>query len=406
MPKIKNEYLLLIIAVAWLIVFSFVLQLHPVFTLAGDEGSYYQAVERLYLQGIPDDGRPLLISAINGFPMLFGFSGLAVFQWILAVNLVCWLATVLVVYKIASDILNSKKGFVFALLFLFCIGNLITTYKLLSESVFVLMLVSAVFLVHKFQKSQQVKFLSLSVSILFLAVLVKPMALGLGVILLGWHFRKIKEILVSKSSVFIYVSLTCIFFQMYSVKKQYGDFTVSYIDSFTYYNYLGTRADCLRKGIAFRQGEGERYAYITKFESSEQKRIASADLKGQLKNNKINLAKAYILNFFGNSIKGNPSITDCRNETGTAYFNAFQFAFKVISKLQNNIFSILGIVMSFSFLWQWKRERFFVLLSIVILYVMAVSAISSDQGDRFHLVVYPLVLLQLGNVFFKRYDLL
>jgi hypothetical protein len=33
---------------------------------------------------------------------------------------------------------------------------------------------------------------------------------------------------------------------MYSMQKTYGRFTLTYIDTITYYNYLGTRAENLR----------------------------------------------------------------------------------------------------------------------------------------------------------------
>jgi hypothetical protein len=80
-------------------------------------------------------------------------------------------------------------------------------------------------------------------AVLFLAALVKPLSLGLGFLLLLYYFKKLKAIFINKFSPFIFISLSLIFLQMYSLKKDYGDFTISYIDSFTYYNYLGTRAD-------------------------------------------------------------------------------------------------------------------------------------------------------------------
>lgn len=394
MGKIKNEYLLLIIAIAWVFFFSFVLQLHPEFTLKNDEGSYYSAAERLYLHGIPDDGRPLLISAINGFPMLFGYSGIAVFKWILGVNLVCWFLTALMIYKIASEELHPKKGFFIALIFLSCVGNLMMAYKLLSESVFLFLLILAVYLIHK-SINGRYEYVSLATAVLFLAVLVKPLAMGLGLLLLVWHFRKLKEILWNKFSVFLYVSLSLVFFQMYAIKRHYGDFTVSYIDSFTYYNYLGAKADCYRKGIDYVQAENERYAYFAQFPSHEQRQIASDDFKEQLQNNSGNLLKAYLSDFYSNASKGSPFISERENKSGTAYFDVFRMLFKILSKVQNIVFTLLGITMSALLLLRKKCSAFYSVISVVALYIFTVSAISCDQGDRFHMVIYPIVLLQV-----------
>ena len=396
--KVKYEYLLGFISIIWVLFFSNILQLRNEYTLANDEGTYLFAAKSLYLNLKVDEGRPLFISAVNGFPLLFGFSEYFIFKWAVFVNLICWISTVFLIYKIAIKETVIKKGFIISLIFLFCIGNLAITYELLSESVFIFMLVLSVFLINKYIMTNKPSYLTLTVALLLLAILVKPLSLGLVFILIFFFIKRMKEVFFNKFSFLILFSVSLIFFQMYSLKKESGNFTISYIDSFTYYNYIGTRADCLKKNIEFNQGKNQRYIDFIKLSSYEQRKTANDDFKNQLINNPINLLKAFFIDIYINSSKGSATVHGCKNLNNSNYFKSFQFIFKVISKLQNILYTSIGIGLSLLFILRWKTQKvFFLILSVLILYIFFVSAISSDQGDRFHIVLYPLIILLLLN---------
>lgn len=401
--KFKYEYLLTFVAILWILLFSYILQLKCDYTLENDEGGYLFAAKKLYLNLKVDEGRPLIIAAINGFPLLFGYSENYIFKWSGIINLLCWFSTIFLIYKIAIKKTDIKNSILISLLFMFCIGNLAITYQLLAESIFIFMIVLSVFLMDKYLTTNKIIYLTLTISLLFVSILVKPISLGLVLILILFYLKKIKEILFNKFSFLIIFSLTLLLFQMYSLKKDYGNFTVSYIDSFTYYNYLGTKADCLKKDTEFIEGKNKRYKYFSKLSSSEQRKVANEDFKNQLTNNSINLLKAYLSNFYLNSSKGSASVHQTKNLNNTVYFNFFQFIFKGISKLQNILFTSIGIILSLSYILKWKRQKkIFIMLSFLIIYIISISAISSDQGDRFHIVLYPLVILLLLNTkFFK-----
>lgn len=397
--KFKYEYLLVAIAIAWVIVFSHLLQLRSQFTLEGDEGSYYSAAKNFYLHLKIDDGRPLFISIINGFPFLFGCTGLQIFSWILGVNLLCWMGTTLLIFRMGSEKANRKTAFFISLIFLFCIGNLAITYKLLSESVFVFLLVLSIYWINRYTTTSKPKFLTLTIALLLLMALVKPLSIGLAVLLILFYIRKWNEIIGNTYAFFILMSVSLLWVQMYSVKKSQGDFTISYIDSFTYYNYLGTRADCLKNKTEFVQGESERYAYFTSLTSTEQRKVANDDFKNQLVHNPVNLLKAYGINMYINSSKGSSSVFGCVNDDNTSYFDFFHFSFKTLSKLQNILFTAIGICLSFFYLLTRKRQAiFYLIISVTVLYIFFVSAISSDQGDRFHIVLFPLIILLGLNI--------
>lgn len=399
----KYQSLLLLLAVSWLLLCMFVFQIELQTFRFGDSKSYELAAINLYEKGILNDHRPLVISAINGFPLLFGFSTAAIYKWSLIVNLACWFGTLLLIFSIAKRFVRVQLAFFTTVLFLLCVGNLFIVFHLLSETIFTFCLLWALYLIQNYADTSKIHYLLYSVSLLVLMIMIKPLSLLLVVIMFVFFCNKAMAFFKSKHVILVVLSIFVLLFQMITLKKEFGNFTVSYIDSFTYYNYLGTHADCLLKKTEFIQGQNERYVYFGTLTPKQQKEVASADFKRQISNNTINLFTAYAINLYGNATDGSPSVFGCENKANTSYFNGFHFLFKALAKLQNIIFTILGFLLSVVVLWQWKRQKvFFKISAIVVLYVIFISGISSDQGDRFHLVLYPIILLLLAHFYPKK----
>ena len=60
--------------------------------------------------------------------------------------------------------------------------------------------------------------------------------------------------------------------------------------------------------------------------------------------------------------------------------------------------TILGIVLSLlTLLKYYRKDLFFFFTALLIVYIMGISGISSDQGDRFHIITYPFTLILLAN---------
>ncbi|MES2746733.1 MAG: hypothetical protein V4648_00045 [Bacteroidota bacterium] len=399
----KTHLFLLLIAMVWLLVVVFIFQINAQTFTFGDSTSYYLAAVDLYQKGILNDHRPLVISAINGLPLAFGFENSAIYTWSLIVNLSCWLATLLLIFTIAKRYVSQKLAFLVSVFFIFCLGNLFITFHLLSETVFTFCLLLVLYLIQKHLETKKINFLIYATSLLILAIMIKPLSLLLVIIILLFFYKKAMKLFTSKHSIVIYLSGCVLLFQLFTLKKEFGNFTVSYIDAFTYYNYLGTRADCLQHNVLFEQGKNERYVYFSTLSPSQQKEVAAADFKQQLTNNTVNLGKAYFINLWINATKGSASVFGCENKANTSYFIPFQMLFKSIAKVQNIVLTSIGLALSLLTLVRWKRaDLFFKISSIVILYVVIISAISSDQGDRFHIVLYPIILLLLAHFYQKK----
>lgn len=389
---------LLIIGVVFLFVLNFTLQVSLQNIIFSDSTTYLAAAVELYHLHAPDSIRPLLIAAINGVPLFFGFGEKAVFSWSIFVNIICWLSVILMLFELLKGFLSDKTAFVFTLCYVSCAGSAILVFHLLAESVFTFFLVLAVFLFKKYSDTQKFIYLSLSLGILILSMMVKPAGKILIILALVWFSGTILKNWRSRASVFIYLSAAILLVQMGMMKKQFGNFTVSYIDSFTYYNYLGTRADCLRTGAPFMQCNNGRYVYFNTLSLDDQKTEALNDIKSQLQDNTVNFIRAYFIDIWSNSTNGCGAIFECRDTKNTAYFEVFQFLFKAMAKVQIIFFSICGIVLGAYWFFSMRRHKIFITgVSILTLYIIAISGISSDQGDRFHVVIYPFAIIMLAK---------
>jgi hypothetical protein len=167
---------------------------------------------------------------------------------------------------------------------------------------------------------------------------------------------------------------------------------------------LGARADCLKEGIAYIPGENPRTKHFNTLSVHEMKEAADLDLKNQLVNNKMNLFKAYFTNLYLNSTKGNSIVHASENQDKTLYFPLFHILFIAISKLQNIVFTLIGLSLAVYCLVKRKQQdTFHVMISTVILYVFLISGISSSEGDRFHLAFFPLLLILMACLYKNRF---
>lgn len=398
LAKIKYEYLLAAIALAWVPFFCWAIQLAPALSQVGDDPSYLYAAKLLYHNGLPDNNRPLLIAAIQGLPYLFNASDQAVITWGLSLNFLCWFFTAILLFKIISARSNRKKAFVVAVVFFLLIGNLANAFRFVPEPIFILGLTGAIWCMDRYYQSHQIKFAAFAIFILSLETLVKPVALGLALLLFLLFLPKIKQLVLSGYVLLIISGFLLIGMQLHLMKKTYGDYTISYIGATTYYNYLGDKAYSYRIGAEYVPGRDERSKHMATLSEHEFNKLAAADLKDQLKNNTLNLGRAYLFCLWSNSHKSSFVVSDCKNENGTAYFPVFQFLFKAISKLQTIGLTAIGVLLSFFILIRFKKEEpLLVTISVVILYIFFISGMSCMQSDRFHIVFFPAVLLVLAR---------
>lgn len=394
----KYHFLLLCIGLIWLAIFDFLTQMSAQGIIYMDSESYMDSAKNLYIFSRGHNYRPILMAVINGIPYLFGASDQAIYDFSFYVNVVCWLAFFLILFEILKDFLRPKVAFFFALIPIFFVGNAAFIFHLLTENIYMLFIISGFYFLMKYFKTNGFGYLSAGLSIFILSMLIRPGSKFFAIVLGLFFIRAILKNYKSKFIWLLYGSLLLVFIQCAGIRYQFGNFTLSYIDVVTYYNYIGSKAMLLKEGKEYTHRTNPRVAYIFSMESKDQKRVASADLKQQLQFNSGNLAKAYFSDVIENSVTGNICIEDCKNSKNRINFDFWKELMFSISQWQNRIWTPIGFLLAvFYFFKSYKKEVWFSMIAFFILYTMILSGISCGQGDRFHVITFPFVLILLAK---------
>ena len=92
------------------------------------------------------------------------------------------------------------------------------------------------------------------------------------------------------------------------------------------------------------------------------------------------------------------NLLDLKNYENKHYFSFWKSFVFDISKWQNRLFTLLGLVLSVFFLFKgFKKEKVYFFVAFFVTYIIILSGISCGQGDRFHLVTFPFVILLMAK---------
>lgn len=410
--KYRYSLLLVLIGLLWLEVLNVLLQLDQQTLLYPDASNYLESAQKMYLKFTGHYYRPMVMAFITGLPYLFGSSDAGILQWSLMVNVVCWQGTSLLLFQIAKDFLKPKVAFVVAILPFFIIGNAVLNYHLLTENIYTFFIVLAFYSLFRYYKTNNFWFLSFSLSLLLSSMLIKPGAKFLAILILLFFIKTVLKNYKAKAMILLYGSVLMILIQLVGMKVQYGDFTLSYIDGVTYHNYLFSKAECFKNGKEYHQINNPRAEYLFSLLFTDQKRVAKEDAIRQIKTNFPNVVKAYFDNLLENTKSGNACVFDLENKKGSDDFVFWKTIAFNLSKWQNRLFTIIGILVSLYFVRKlFTPKSVYALMALFVLYTIILSGISCGQGDRFHVITFPIVFLLLAKALaetdrFKRFSAL
>lgn len=406
----KYPYLLLLlIAALWQFFMIQSLQLNHQELIFLDSWDYLRAAKKFYNLKGTHFHRPMGMSAISGFPLLFGASDGFVFNYAWFLNLCFWVLSIFLVYKILGRIVRKKIALLFALLYLFCVGPSIITMHLLSETYYVFTLVLAVYWLQNYHQQRKILYLFLAIFVVSLSMTIRPVSKFLLLLMLLIYLKPILNHLKARSAIWMYLGFFFVLLQFSATKIQYGNFKISYIDGATLYYYISCKAEAERSELTYEEVNALRASVYQKLDLPERNKVAKADFKDQLVNNTANLFKVYFGNLLDNASVPSLTLDEIKNVKQKKSYNLVLNILKPLSKYQNIILSIVAV---FSGLWillilfkkKFKISEFRIelFLAITIGYILAASGISFAQGDRFSLVVYPLVLILLAQLISRK----
>lgn len=402
--KFKYHLLLLLIGSINLIVINYLLQLNSQQLVGNDSLNYIESAQFLYNDCKAHYYRPFVMAFITGLPLLFSNSVTYLYDFSLIVNIISWFSTIIILFEIAKHYLVPKKAFLISLMFLFSVGYSTILFDLLSESIYLLFIIFAFYLLLQYYKTLKFNYLSIALSLLVVSMLIRPGAKFLAILAILFFIKILIKNIKKKSIVFFYSALFLVFMQCYAVKSTYGNFKISYIDSYTYYNYLGAKSDMLKKNENLKDfNSKESDKYLTQFSFKKANAVAQNDFLNQLKNNLPNLILAYIDDLHHNTTDGSSRILLSENVRKTNYFELVKTTFFYLSKIQNILLTLLGFGLSLLyFIKNYKKEKFSILVAGFILYTILISGVSCAQGDRFHIIIYPFVLILVSKFWSNR----
>jgi hypothetical protein len=155
---------------------------------------------------------------------------------------------------------------------------------------------------------------------------------------------------------------------------------------------------CIKYDKVYSQKGNPRADYLFSKEAIDQNRIATEDLKNQLQYNTLNLVKAYFSDLKENTVSGNSCLDEIKNFEKRSFFEYWKTILFDVSKWQNRLFTLFGFVLAvIVFLKGLRSPDIQTFISFFILYIIVLSGISCGQGDRFHLVTFPFVILLLAK---------
>lgn len=398
---------LIILAVAFALLFGLVLSYSPcVFSadfIPNDTHSYIDAAEKLYREHSPHRFRTLGYAALLGLPeLVVSAPNQNVFiTFGILLNVIAWILTLVFVFKTLSLFLNRKTAFAGAIVIMFSIGLLAQTFLVLTESITTLLISIVTYFLMKNERSKDYSYIVFATGFINLMVLFRPGFIYLSILfsLIAISIILWKKLFRSKATLWLVLSLFLLSLQYVAMYRSYGKWTASFVDKIAWYYCLGAQSEAIARGEKFTDVHDERLALWQVDNPLEQARISSEDMKHQLKENTGIVLLRYTGNLIENSYGGSYGIralNACKPDASSLYKNSVEILFS-LTRLQNLLYIAL-LILSFFLMLKRRVSLSLWFLIVVIGYNFLTSGMAVWQGDRFHIVLYPSILILFAAV--------
>jgi hypothetical protein len=424
----NRDFLFLILgATFFFAAVSYVLQLPANATtvqfVGGDPISYWEASKLIYTEGsLPHPLRPYFYPFLIGLPsLLFGENGFKL-EWALGLNFIFWLSTVGFIFSILKENTNRKIAFIAAFIFVTNTSNIINCWSVLAESLFHFLIIGSIYFFTKYNTNKlNTGYFSAFIAFLCLSFITRPTYSPLIILLIPlfiWGiYKRYLSLFITTISVFIFIST--IGFSVYKMRQTYGNYTLSYLGDCALYSFFGAYSKGAKWDKTWQQINedwaieaairGKKMArYDASIPWSELPRLANADIKDQLVDNKTGLILTFMRDLASNSTASNGDVLHLTNFKNRPFFDFILRGPFWWSRLHNFLNSLCGLILIplwfiryKTYFWINKRAVFWLLCvnSGLSIFTILISTVSFSQGDRFHLVFLPLSLISLGIIY-------
>lgn len=371
--------------------------------LEADPSSYMAAAHDLVTQLRPDSLRPLGISLLFGLPYLFTDSFRVFLVANIFLQLVAWLTTIYLLFRLGSETASGNFRRAPALLFSLSIAPIALSFQVLSETYFILFLVGAIFCTDQFIRTRNKMMLLLGYLLLCCSALIRPLIYYFVLLVTLWLILffvigNLKQNL--RFLLLVVLTFTCtIGLQLLVMYFHFGVFTLS--DSMGKVLWMwAAHAECLA------DGRTDVDHYVTEWMNAALKQcqqegrtlneVISNRFMEQADSNPIALVHAYIVSLKYNLLSGSSAFTASDSLSRLLYgWSLIQNVFYSFALLL-----LITVLIQRILLRKVKRHHYLIMIiASAAAYLYLMGGFFYWQGDRYHAPAFPLICLSVPFLF-------
>ncbi|MBL7813211.1 MAG: hypothetical protein JNL57_13395 [Bacteroidetes bacterium] len=402
--------------VLWVLGFADLIH-HPEI-LNSDAPGYLEAGKWLYegkIHPFRTPGYPFF----TGIPFMLGLNEDAARVCLIVFQFGFWLGTAYVLlHWVKSITQNVNYGIIAGLVFLSLPGTAVANITTLSEPLSILLSVLSYYCLYLFWQKGAFKYLNLFFYLAFFNAAVRPGNLypalaAFALLFLFVLLKKVpwRQLLVPAGSMALFYLLP-----VGTMKSQYGQWRYTFNDNYMVYHYVGSYAASIPQStqIAMYDSFMRADKQFVKDSGTGSNRVDwlardayyKSEISKIIRERKKQLVVAWIQDMKENATTGNPQLMLLKKlKPGNRYAGILYS----LSKWENVLFTLgLFLLTGFAVLL-WFRNRFRadgvgwmgLFIAGHCVFTVAVSALSFWQGDRFHIVFYPLVIVLFFLLLFR-----
>jgi len=381
--------------------------------LEGDPPGYMLGAYDWYHFLKPNELRPIGISTLIGFPYLFIDSQIFVYRWFLSLQIIFWILSPIVMYKILRNMINEYLAFVFSILSIFTFSAVILTFYVMSEISFIFFILLSIQFYIKYFKHRKIKNLYVALLLMFFSVLIRP---GFFIFTILFFLFLLIYLFQNKTLSFIRIGVIFLIFfstiglQVFQMKKNFNSLSLSNAMEYGLWMISShARSIETKRTIQEEQILWWKECENSSLEGNENiKEIVRLKFKKQFISSPNLFFEAYYNNLISNVLSGTTFIKN--QTTKESILLVVRDVIYKISVLQNVIYSFtLFLISLYMALLVFKNRISDMILSAKFLflffsisaglYIYSSSAIMYWQGDRYHVTAYPFILIAFALIY-------
>jgi hypothetical protein len=344
--------------------------------------------------------RPLSYALVLASGLAVGVSHAGLIWYAYVLNILFWMMTAILLFRTLNIYLDRRTSIIGVVLFGLCVGNLANLNSALSESLTTMFFMLGIhFLCANEVKGRLSTGLTYVTGVLFIVATIRPGAWYLAILsllILIVLMLVTKQKIRSRALLFLSTGLLIVIVNMGLFKAQYGQTAISLIDKYTWYPYIGAQVDAEINGMELSDTKAARHEFLKKAGPTEELvQEVKADMKSGLSNNISVVIKMAFRNICENLTAQSSPITSLIKLEG---ISTLRILLLKASGYQNLLLSLGGLLAALILLLRTRRFSLLIIL-ILIGYTVGTSGVSFWQGDRFHIVFYPLSILVILLLF-------